>query len=138
MAFADAQLPAVIQEASCPVKITLAGTVVRGDAIGYSTGWKPALATAGSVIQLRGVAGESGVSGDIITGFFGPCVLGGDDRFSDATPGGAVYVAEGSDSGQYTQTAPTTQSDADTQVGVAISATELLITPNVEADHVHA
>ena len=136
MAFADGQTPALIKEGLAPYKITLAGTVTKGDAIGYSSGWKRALATAGSAVQLRGVAGESGVSGDVITGFFGPSIVA--DRFSGATVGGAVYVAEGTDNGKFTQTAPSTQNDATTQVGVALSATELLITPNAEADSVHA
>jgi len=136
MAFADGQTPAIIAEGLTPFKVTLAGTVAKGDAIGYSTGWKRSLGTAGSVVQLRGVAGESGVSGDVITAFFGPTIVG--DRFSGATIGGAVYVAEGADNGKFTQTVPSTQNDATTQVGVALSATELLITPNAEADSVHA
>ena len=109
MAFADAQTAAIIKEATCPAKITLAGTVTRGDAIGYSSGWKRALATAGSVVQLRGVAGEDGVSGDEIVAYFGPSIVA--DRISGATAGNPIYVAEGSDNGKYTETAPSTSSD---------------------------
>jgi len=137
MAFADAQLDAKVEEGLVPVEVTLAGTVSQGDAIGYDSGWKRSLATAASVVQLRGVAAQDGVSGDIIKAYFGPTVIGG-SRFSGATIGGAVYVAEGADNGKFTQTAPSTQNDATTQVGVALSATKLLITPNAEADSVHA
>ena len=136
MALTDAQTPAVIKEGLCPAKITLAGTVTRGDAIGYSSGWKRALATTGSVVQLRGVAGDDGVSGDEITAFFGPTLVSG--RISGATVGGAVYVAEGTNNGKYTETAPSTSGDATTQVGVAISATEILVTPNANPDSVAA
>ena len=102
--------------------VTLAEACVRGDVLGYSSGWKRALATAGSVIQGRLVALADGAVGDVIPVSPNPVVSG----YSDATPGGYVYVAEGSDNGQVTQTAPTTQNDADTIIGIALSATKIL------------
>jgi hypothetical protein len=133
MAFADAQDNAVIYYAESGADIVLAGTVAKGDALGYSDGWKRALATTGSVVQMRCVAEKDGVSGQTIKGYFGVCLVGG-DRFSGATANGALYVAEGSDNGKYTQTIPTTSGDATTRVGTAISATLMLITPNQNVD----
>ena len=54
--------------------------------------------------------------------------------YSGATPGGYVYVAEGSDNGKITQTAPSTSSDANTIIGIAIAATEVLFFLNSRAD----
>ncbi len=138
MAFADAQSGAVIEAQSisvCP--IVLAGTVVLGDAIGFSGGWKRALATAGGVIQMRCVALEDGYAGQTILANFGDTEIGG-ARFSGATTGGAVYVAEGTSNGMYTQTAPDTATDSTKIVGYAISATKLLISPQMNVDSVHA
>jgi hypothetical protein len=58
-------------------------------------------------------------------------VVGG---YSGATPSGYVYVDEGSNNGQITQTAPSTSGDANTIIGVALSATELLFFLNSRAD----
>jgi hypothetical protein len=82
---------------------------------------------------MRCVAGEDGVSGQTITVYFGRCVIGG-ARFSGATAAGEVYVAEGSDNGKYTQTAPSTSGDYNTVQGVALDATTLIITPNHAID----
>lgn len=133
MAFADAQDNAEIKFGSSPATIELAGTVTKGDALGFSGGWKRALATAGSVVQMRCVASEDGISGQKIMAYFDTTLIEG-ARFSGATTGGALYVAEGSDNGKYTQTAPSTSSDANTIVGYMLSATEAAITPNHNVD----
>ena len=135
MAYADAQSGAVILYGEGEAQIVLVGTVKTGDALGYSGGWKRALATAGGVIQLRCVAGEDGLSGQTIVAYFGKTLIGG-SRFSGATDRGAMYVAEGTDYGEYTQTAPSTATDATTIVGVAVGATQALITPNFNVDSV--
>jgi hypothetical protein len=114
--------------------VTLAGTVTRGDILGHSTGWKAALATAGSVIQGRLVALADGVSGDVIPAAH-IAVVGG---YSGATPGNPVYVDEGSNNGMVTQTIPTHQGDATTVIGIALSATEILFFLNSRADSVAA
>ena len=54
--------------------------------------------------------------------------------YSGATPGGYVYVAEGSDNGKITQTAPSTAGDANTIIGLALSATQVLFFLNARAD----
>ena len=135
MAFVDAQANAIIKKGISPAIIKLAGTVTKGDAVGYSSGWKRALATAGSVVQMRCVAGEDGVTGQEITAYFGNVIFTG-SRFSGATVGGALYVAEGSDNGKYTQTAPTTATDSNKVVGYATSATEAVLTPQANVDSV--
>lgn len=135
MAFLDSQVESTIYYGEAPAQVLLAGTATKGDALGYSGGWKRALGTAGGVIQIRCVAGESGVSGQTIVVYFGTCKLGG-GRFSGATAGGAVYVAEGTSNGMYTQTIPSTSTDATTTVGYAINATDLMITPQHPADTV--
>jgi len=135
MAFADAQANGVILYGEGEAQIVLAGIVKLGDAIGYSGGWKRASATAGAVIQLRCTAGEDGVSGQTIVVYFGKTLIGG-TRFSGATDRGSLYVAESTDYGKYTQTAPSTSTDATTIVGVAVGATQALITPSFNVDSV--
>ncbi len=134
MAFGDAQTTGRFAYTESPATIELVGTVSLGDALGYDGGWKRALATSGSVVQLRCVAGEDGVSGQRITAYFGTCLI--DVRISGATPGGAMYVAEGSDDGEYVQTAPSTSGDANTIVGYALTATRIAIVPSLNVDSV--
>lgn len=110
--------------------ITLAGTVKAGDLIGYSSGWKRALATAGTAIDARFVALQSGVSGDVIE--VAPAAVV--DGMTGATPGNPIYSAEGSSNGEYTETAPTTSNDINTILGYAISATEIYVNPTMRAD----
>ena len=133
MAFADAQANGTIDYGEDEAEITLAGAVKLGDAIGWSSGWKRALATAGSVIQLRCVAKEDGSSGQKIKAYFGKVGISG-SRFSGGTAGAALYVAEGSDNGKYTETAPSTSSDANTVVGYVLSANEATLIPNRNTD----
>jgi len=128
MAFADGQTSATIFYGESPASIKLAGTVVKGDAIGYSGGWKRALATVGTAIQMRCVAGEDGVSGQTITAYFGFCIVGG-DRFSGGTAGSSVYVAESTSNGMYTETAPSTTGDCTKIVGIVFDATTLHLYP---------
>src|SRR4030067_1011079 len=113
MAFSDPGIGRVILDSGRgtePGKVTLAEDCKAGDVLGYSSGWKRALATAGSVIQGRLVALSDGDNGEEVPVSANP-VVGG---YSGATPGGYVYVAEGSNNGQITQTAPSTGSDANT------------------------
>lgn len=67
MAFVDAGTSRKILEGSLPMKITLAGDVVAGDPIKYSTGWKKATNESGKPAVL--IAGEDGASGDVITAY---------------------------------------------------------------------
>ncbi len=127
MAFADAQKDCTILQGIAPLEITLAGTVTKGDILGYSSGWVRALATVGTAIQGRLVAGESGVSGDVITAY-ALAVVGG-SRYSGATAGNAIYVAEGTDNGKVTETAPATTGDVNNIIGRALSATVLVLAP---------
>lgn len=113
-----------------PQTVTLAEACKVGDVLGYDSGWKRALATTGSVIQGRAVALQAGASGDEIPVSPDP-VVGG---YSGATPGGYAYVAEGSDNGEITQTAPSTSGDANTIIGIALSATKIQFFLNARAD----
>ena len=128
MAFADSQDNAIIDYGEDEATITLAGTVKLGDAIGWSSGWIRALATVATALQLRCVAGANGVSGQNIKAYFGKVLISG-TRFSGGTAGSALYVAEGTDNGKYTETAPTTTGDCDTVVGYMISANEAILIP---------
>lgn len=67
MAFVDAGTNRKILEGMLPMKITLAGAVVAGDPIMYSSGWKKAANTSGAPAVL--IAGEDGAVGDIITAY---------------------------------------------------------------------
>lgn len=114
-----------------PQKVTLAENGVKaGDVLGYSSGWKRALATTGSVIQGRLIALKDGDNGDFIPVSANP-VVGG---YSGATPGGYIYVAEGANNGQITETAPSTAGDADTIIGIALTTTEVIFFLNSRAD----
>jgi len=112
--------------------VTVAEDVKEGDILGYSSGWKRALATVGSVIQGRFVALAHTPSGGLCP-VATHCVVEG---YTGATPGGYVYVAEGSDNGKVTQTVPDTQNDATTIIGIALSATVIQFFLNSRADSV--
>jgi hypothetical protein len=131
MAYADASDGSrIILQGIAPSKITLADSCKPGDVLGYSSGWKRALATVSSVVQGRLVAGALGASGDVITAYRAAVVSG----VSGATAGNPIYVAEGSDNGQTTETAPNTTNDADTVIGIALTATEVFLFPGTRAD----
>ncbi|MBI3930634.1 MAG: hypothetical protein HY325_01275 [Chloroflexi bacterium] len=113
-----------------PEKVTLAEDCQSGDVLGYSSGWKRALAATGSVVQGRLVALADGKNGGEVPVSSNP-VVGG---YSGATPGNYVYVAEGSNNGRITETAPSTTGDANTIIGVALSATEVMFFLNSRPD----
>ncbi len=122
-----------VTEAGPKFPITLSGTVIKGDCIGYSSGWKRALATAGTAIYTRLIALEPGVSGDVIEATHEAVISG----FTGGTPGGAVYNEEGAGvGGGYTETAPSTTNDVKTPIGRILSASEILVTPDSHIDAV--
>jgi hypothetical protein len=84
---------------------------------------------------MRCVAAEDGVDGQEITAYFDDVIIEG-DRFSGATAGGAIYVAEGTSNGMYTQTAPSTSLDSTKIVGYALTATKLILSPQMNVDSV--
>ncbi|MFC1914371.1 hypothetical protein ACFLXF_03770 [Chloroflexota bacterium] len=130
MAFSDSGMGRVIEQGEGLVKITLAEACKAGDILGYSSGWKRALATVGTAIQGRVVAGEDGASGDEITAYRRAVVSG----YSGGTAGNPVYVAEGTDYGKVTETAPSTSGDCDTVIGYVASATVVALEPGSRAD----
>lgn len=130
MAFSDPGKGRIIERGEGLVKITLAEACKAGDILGYSSGWKRALATTGSVIQGRLVAGEDGASGDEVTAYRRAVVSG----YSGGTAGNPVYVAEGTDYGKITETAPSTGGDANTIIGYVTSATVAALEPGSRAD----
>ena len=69
MALSDPGKGRIIEQGEGLVKITLAEACKAGDILGYSSGWKRALATVGTAIQGRLVAGEDGASGDEVTAY---------------------------------------------------------------------
>ena len=132
MAFEDPRIRDIMNSNVGPEAptVTLAEACKRGDVLGYSTGWKLALATVGTAIQGRLVALADGAIGDVIPVSPNPVVSG----YTGATPGGYVYVAEGSDSGQITDTIPDTTGDCTTIIGIALSATVVLFFLNSRVD----
>ncbi len=130
MAFSDPGTGRIIEQGDGVVKITLAEACKAGDILGYSSGWKRALATVGTAIQGRLVAGEDGSSGDVITAYRRAVVSG----YSGGTAGNPVYVAESTDYGKITETKPTTSSDCDTIIGYMASATAAALEPGSRAD----
>jgi hypothetical protein len=130
MAFSDPGKGRIIEQGEGLVKITLAEACKAGDILGYSSGWKRALATVGTAIQGRLVAGEDGASGDVVTAYRRAVVSG----YSGGTAGNEVYVAEGTDYGHITGTQPTTTGDCDTFIGYMVSATVAALEPGSRAD----
>ncbi len=130
MAFSDPGKGRIIEQGEGLVRITLAEDVKAGDVLGYSSGWKRALATVGTAIQGRLVAGEDGANGDVITAYRRAVV--GD--YSDGTVGNPVYVAEGTENGQITEAKPTTSGDGDTIIGYMVSATVAALEPGSRTD----
>ncbi len=133
MAFADSQANAQILYGESEGQVQVVGTVTKGDCLGYSSGWKRALATAATQIAYRCIAAEDGVDGQTIRVYFGNCLIGG-ARFSGGTANGALYVAEGTSNGMFTQTAPSTYTsvgvaDITIRVGTMITPTLALIVP---------
>ena len=113
-----------------PQTVTLAEACKVGDVLGYDSGWKRALATTGTAIQGRVVALRSGAVGDEVPVSANPVV----DGYTGATAGNYVYVAEGTDNGKITETAPTTTGDCNVIIGVALSATKVMFFLNSRAD----
>jgi len=132
MAFADAQVGGKIISGSLALEVVLSGPVLKGDLVGYSSGWKRALATTGTAIQGRGVAALDGKSRAKVVIYMGECLVGG--RFSGMTPGNPIYGAEGTSNGKYTETIPSTSGDVNKVVGVAVTDTIAIIDPNNFAD----
>ena len=135
MAFADPATGRKILDSGRgtePQTVTLAEACKVGDVLGYSSGWKRALATVGTAIQSRVVALRAGASGDEVPVSANPVV----DGYTGATAGAYVYVAEGTDNGKVTETAPTTTGDCDVIIGVALSATKVMFFLNSRADSV--
>jgi len=130
MAFSDPGTGRVIQQGEGLVKVTLAEAGKAGDILGYSSGWKRALATVGTAIQGRLVAGEDGASGEEITAYR-RAVVGG---YSGGTAGSPVYVAAGADYGRITQNKPSTSDDCDTIIGYMVSDTVAALEPGSRAD----
>ena len=130
MAFSDPGKGRIVEQGEGLVKITLAEACKAGDILGYSSGWKRALATVGTAIQGRLVAGEDGASGDEITAYR-RAVVG---TYSGGTAGNAVYVAEGTDYGKIIETKPTTSGDCDTIIGYMASAAVAALEPGSRAD----
>ena len=130
MAFSDPGNGRIIEQGEGLVKITLAEACKAGDILGHSSGWKRALATVGTAIQGRLVAGEDGASGDVITAYRRAVVSG----YSGGTAGSAAYVAEGTDNGQITESKPSTSGDCDTIIGYVVAATVAALEPGSRAD----
>ncbi|MEE8420444.1 MAG: hypothetical protein V3R92_03185 [Dehalococcoidales bacterium] len=130
MAFSDPGKGRIIEQGEGLVRVTLAEACKAGDILGYSSGWKRALATTGTAVQGRLVAGEAGAIGDVVTAYRRAVVSG----YSGGTAGAAVYVAEGSDNGRVTETQPTTSGDCDTLIGYMASATVAALEPGSRID----
>jgi len=134
MAFSDHAKGRQVQWSPGPAAptVVLTASCKEGDILGYSSGWKPALATVDSVIQGRLVALKGGASGDSVPVSHTAVIKG----YSGATPGNPVYVAEGSNNGQVTEIAPSTSGDANTIIGIVLSADTILFFLNSHADSV--
>lgn len=110
--------------------VTLAEACSVGDVLGYSSGWKLALATVGTAIQGRFVALAAGAIGDVVP-VATDCIING---YTGGTPGNYVYVAESTDSGEITETAPTTTGDCNVIIGIVMDANTVRFFINSRVD----
>ena len=92
MAFVDKGTSRKVLEGMLPMKITLAGAVVAGDPIMYSTGWKKAANTSGKPAVL--IAGEDGAVGDVITAYGMAIVECAHTAANKPTEGEQIAVAD--------------------------------------------
>jgi hypothetical protein len=125
MAFADPGIGRIILDSgrgTNPATVVLAEACKHGDVLGYSTGWKRALATVSSVIQARVVALKDGIIGESIPVSQNPLVSG----YTGGTPGAVISVAVGTDNGKVTETIPSTTNDATTPIGIVLTSTTVL------------
>lgn len=132
MAFADPGTRIIVSHPMTPQapSVTLAEACKEGDILGYSSGWKRALATVGTAIQGRLVALKGGASGDTIPVAREAVVRG----YTGGTAGNPVYVAEGTSYGCITETAPSTSGDCNIVIGYMLNATDALINLLMRAD----
>jgi len=112
MAFSDAK-PRTVYQATVPMAVTLGGTVVAGDLLGYSSGWVRADADAGIPAKL--LALEGGVSGDVIQAALAGLIT----SFTGGTAGGDIYLSD--TAGGYSDSASST---SEQRVGQFLSTTE--------------
>ncbi len=120
MAFVDNSTHSrTILEGIGPVKITLAGTVYTGDPVGYSTGWKAA--DADNSILAEFVAGQYGISGDVITAYRAAKVGG----ITTGTAGNTVFLS--ATAGGYFVTTPAT--GVTQKVGIELGGGEMWVEP---------
>ena len=119
MAFADSAVRTILA-ASGPLKVTLAGTVSEADPIGYDSGWQRAIASSSAPIAALLVAGEEGLSGDVITAYQSAVIIGP----TGGTAGNQVFL--GSTAGKY---AESSNGSVRQVVGTMSSATEMTINP---------
>uniref|UniRef100_A0A6M3KMU5 Uncharacterized protein n=1 Tax=viral metagenome TaxID=1070528 RepID=A0A6M3KMU5_9ZZZZ len=104
MAFVDASTDRRIIEGILPVEVTLAGTVQTGDPLMYSSGWKLSTNTSGAEAVL--IAGQAGVSGEVITAYGAAIIEFTHTAANVPTMGELIAVA---DSGIYAPDAANTQ-----------------------------
>ena len=130
MAFVDAGTSRKIVEGSLPMKITLAGAVVAGDPIMYSTGWK--LAKKTSTVPAVLFAGEDSANGDIITAYGMAIVECAHTAANVPTMGEQIAVA---DTGIYAPDAANTQ-DVGYVIGIDSDSlhSQILVCGIVELD----
>jgi hypothetical protein len=137
MAFADPLVGRVVINAGKgPYKgmVTLAEACEIGDVLGISTAtWVKAFGDVSGVFQGRMVALKKGEIGEVIPVSDTPTIGG----YTDATPGGYVYVSEVTP-GAITQTLPDTTNDATTKIGMALSATTVMFFLNRRVDALSA
>lgn len=135
MAFEDPGVDRGIWKARGPIeKVSLAEDCLVGDLLGLngSNEWVRALATTGSVVQGKKVALEGGSVGSSINTSRNPVAVG----YTGGTPGSFVYAAEGANNGKITETKPTDSGDADTVVGVVLTASVVVFFPGARPETV--
>jgi hypothetical protein len=119
MAYADTAKRSIL-EAWGRFEVTAGAAFEKGDLVGYSSGWVLADANAG--VPAQAIALRDAASGEEHVPLARGAVVEGP---TGAAPGGAVYASD--TAGDTSQTASTT---SEQKVGVALSATRVLIEPD--------
>jgi len=120
MALTDGGTAVIVSGIGPPLRITLAGTVLAGDPIGYSAGWVRA---DDDSIPASMIAGQSGFSGSKINAYQAAKIHSG--RITDCAENDDVYLS--ATAGRYSATVATRGQ----KIGKAINATELIVAPKL-------
>lgn len=129
-------MAAVILEGLFAQPITIKAGVAAvnvGELLGYDSGWVKADGDAATPIPAKLVAGAYGLAGETIIAY-GVAKVGGAD--TDATPAAKLFIS--GTAGAFRESALSTATNSTQLVGMALSATDVVLYPALTVESVVA